>query len=126
MKRSGDTVGFSFDALNRPTEKTVPSPGQDAFYSYDLVSRLTSANFGSPTGAGVSYTYDALSRKLTETAGGLTLTSAYDAAGDRTQLTWPDGFYVNYAFDYLQRPIQATGDGIVTPLANYVTGNPVT
>ena len=96
MKRSGDTVGFSFDALNRPTEKTVPSPGQDAFYSYDLVSRLTSANFGSPTGAGVSYTYDALSRKLTETAGGLTLTSAYDAAGDRTQLKYGDSALIDF------------------------------
>lgn len=36
---------------------------------------------------------------LSKTASGRTLTSAHD----RTQLTWPDGFYVNYGHFYLQR-----------------------
>jgi len=40
-----------------------------------------------------------LGRKLTETGLLGTMTSQWDAAGRRTQLTWPDGTYLNY--DYL-------------------------
>jgi hypothetical protein len=61
------------------------------------------ARFGSTTGAGVTYTYDALGRKLTETSYGQTIASQYDLAGNRTRLTYSDGNYVDYTYDALNR-----------------------
>jgi RHS repeat-associated protein len=111
-RRSNDTITYVYDALNRVTEKEPPSwSGQNVFYSYDLLNRTISADFGSVGGTGVAYTYDALSRKTSETAGSHTLSSQYDSAGDRTQITWPDSFYVNYVYDYLQRPTQVEEEG---------------
>ena len=114
-RRSGDsdTILFCYDALNRQIRKDIPpntstncaltSLTGATFSAYDLLNRLTYAHYGSGTGAGVDYTYDALGRELTEAASGRTLTSQYDLAGDRTQLTWPDSFYVKYVYDTLQR-----------------------
>jgi RHS repeat-associated protein len=104
-KRSGDTVGFVYDALNRLTEKTVPTwSGQNVFYSYDLLNRLTAAVLGSPTGSWFDdYTYDALGRVTVDNQHTGPFTSQYDAAGDRTALIWPDGYYAAYVYDNLQR-----------------------
>ena len=114
-RRSSDTISYMYDALNRLIEKVVPTwSGQNVFYSYDLLNRQTSANYGSPTGAGASYAYDALSRKTGETAGGRTISSQYDLAGDRTQITWPDSFYVNYVYDVLQRATKVEEEGAVS------------
>jgi RHS repeat-associated protein len=94
--RDGNSIAFTFDALNRATLKDLPGTEADVTFAYDNLGRLTSA---SQTGSSVSLTYDALSRKLTETGPNGTMTSAYDLAGRRTRLTWPDAFYVDY--DYL-------------------------
>ena len=122
-RRSNDTICFLYDALNRATQKTVPSwSGQNVFYAYDLLNRLTTAAYGSLTGPGVSYGYDALSRRTTEAASSRTITSAYDAASNRTRITWPDSFYVTYLYDNLNRPTQVGENGAtsgVGVLANY-------
>jgi len=103
--RDGNSIGQTFDALNRMTAKDLPNAvtyEADITYGYDLLGRLTSTGDGN-TYAG-TFTYDALGRKLTEGSNHFgTKTSAYDLAGRRTRLTWRDGFYVDY--DYL-----VTGD----------------
>ncbi|HEX5182072.1 MAG TPA: RHS repeat-associated core domain-containing protein [Allosphingosinicella sp.] len=94
--RDGNTIGYTYDALNRVTFKNLPGTEPDVTYTYDNLDRLTGA---SQTGNSLSYTYDALGRRLTETGPQGTVTSTYDIAARRTQITWPDSFYVNY--DYL-------------------------
>lgn len=94
--RDGNTISYTYDALNRVTLKNLPGTEPDVTYTYDNLNRLTGA---SQTGNSLSYTYDALGRKLTETGPQGTVTSTYDISGRRTQITWPDSFYVNY--DYL-------------------------
>lgn len=42
----------------------------------------------------------------------------YDAAGNRTRLTWPDAYYVQYAYDALHRLTTATENGTFV-LASY-------
>ena len=97
--RDGVVFSYKYDALNRLTTDYNTS------YTYDNMGRVTSAGT-------VSFSYDALGRKLTETnAVGGTLTSAYDAAGDRVRLTWPDNVYVGYTYDYLGRTV-AIADGV--------------
>src|SRR3546814_5180020 len=62
--------------------------------SSDL-EELTAAN--QTSGANdLTFTYDALGRNLTQAGPLGTMTSTYDAAGRRTELQWPDAFYVNY------------------------------
>jgi YD repeat-containing protein len=58
--------------------KDLPGSEPDVTYSYDSLGRLTSA---SQTGNALSFTYDALSRNLTQVASQGTVTSAWDLAG---------------------------------------------
>lgn len=56
---------------------------------------------------------------MTQTiAGGCTVSYLYDQAGNRTRLTWPDGFYVTYSYDALGRMdlVKENGSGV---LADY-------
>ena len=95
--RDANSIGFTFDNLNRVTFKDLPGSEPDVTTAYDNLGRLTSA---SQSGNSLNFTYDALSRKLTEVGPQGTVTSAYDVAGRRTQLTYPgSGLYVNT--DYL-------------------------
>jgi RHS repeat-associated protein len=96
--RSGALIGYSYDALNRMTHKGS-SGLADTDYTYDLLGRSLTATF-STGGLGITDTYDALGR-LTSTSNNLSgtaqaLSYQYDLAGNRTQLTYPDGHYLNY------------------------------
>ena len=94
--RDTNSILFTFDNLNRVTVKDLPGSEPDVSYAYDNLSRLTSA---SQTGNSLSFTYDALGRKLTEVGPQGTATAEWDLAGRRTKLTYPgSGLYVNGDF----------------------------
>ncbi len=114
--RSGDTVTFSYDALNRATSAVFPAgKSQTVYWGYDLLNRGLYARYGSASGPGVSYGYDALSRVTSETSVGKTLAYQYDAAGNRTRVTWPEtganALYVTYVYDVLNRVTQVEENG---------------
>jgi RHS repeat-associated protein len=97
--RDGQTVGYTYDNLNRVTSYDQPVAGAywDLAYEYDLLGRLKKA-----TGNGWAvnaFTYDALGRLTIEQNYNATTNHAYDAAGRQTRLTWHDGFYVDYDYD---------------------------
>jgi RHS repeat-associated protein len=94
--RAGETAGFTSDALGRVTFKDLPGSEPDVTYAYDLPGRMTSAATAAQT---LSLTWDALGRNLTQAGPHGTVTSTWDIAGRRTQITHPDGFYVDQ--DYL-------------------------
>jgi RHS repeat-associated protein len=99
--RDGNSIGFTFDNLDRPTLKNLPGGEPDVTYAYDNLGRLTAA---SQTGHSLAFTYDALGRNLTQAGPQGTVASQWDLAGRRTRLTYPgSGLYVDY--DYL-----VTGD----------------
>jgi RHS repeat-associated protein len=89
-------IDYAYDANDRLTSKDLPSPELDVGYGYDLFGRPTSAANSAQT---LSFTYDALDRNLTQVGPLGSVTAQFDLAGRRTQLTWPDSFYVTY--DYL-------------------------
>ncbi|HET8726342.1 MAG TPA: RHS repeat-associated core domain-containing protein [Alphaproteobacteria bacterium] len=95
--RSGDVLGYSYDALNRMTHKGGPIADRD--YSYDNLGHMLSATF-STGGEGITNAFDALGRLTSSSSdvGGTAraMSYQYDLAGNRTKLTWPDGFFVNY------------------------------
>lgn len=139
--RNGHSLGFTYNALNRVTKKTVPdgcapiqvgtcapaAATRDVDYVYDLAGRLTSATF-SGTSEAVTAAYDALDRmtSTTTTMGGTsrTLGYQYNIAGNRTRITHPDGTAFGYEYDPLSR-LKEIRDGVgggITNLAYYNTG----
>ncbi|WBY08952.1 hypothetical protein PIB19_06020 [Sphingomonas sp. 7/4-4] len=95
--RDGQSIGYSYDNLNRLTFTDLPNGAvdeQDITYGYDLLGRLKSAS-KNPLNQTL-FSYDALGRKTTESNYYYSLGSTYDLAGRRTRMTWNDGFYVTY------------------------------
>ena len=60
---------------------------------------------------GIDYCYDTAGRLTAETSYGRRLQFLYDAASNRTRLTWPDANYVQYTYDNLNRMDQARENG---------------
>ncbi|WP_374406421.1 hypothetical protein [Pelagerythrobacter sp.] len=114
-KRDGTTLGYQYDALNRVIRKTVPERSglptihtRDVFYYYDLRGLQTAVRFGSgSTSPGVASTYDGFGRLVSETQStdgtSRTVSSQYDANGNRTRVTHPDGHYWQFDYDGLDR-----------------------
>jgi RHS repeat-associated protein len=109
-KRDGSTFIFEYDALNRVTRKTVPeraglaaSYTRDVFYGYDLLNLQTFARFDSATGEGVTNAYDGLGRQTSSTitmdGQSRALAYQYDASGNRTRITHPDGQAFRYDYN---------------------------
>ena len=120
--RSGETIAFAYDALDRQTLKDLPGgTAADVHSAYDLTGRRLSSRFDNASGQGVLYAYDAAGRLLSETSTMGTsraLSFQYDAASNRTRITWPDSQYVTYAYDALNRMdlVQQSG---TTTLVDY-------
>lgn len=105
-KRDGQTISFGYDALNRMTLKNVPGTAADVYYGYDLFGDQVYANFGSAIGVGIANTFDVFSRLKSTTSNmgaARTLNFAYDPAGNRAQLTFPDTSFFTYTYDALNR-----------------------
>ena len=105
-KRDGKTLIYSVDALNRVRSKTVPAsatgvPGYSVWYGYDAQGLQTFARFSSITGTGVTQQYDGFGRLRSSSTNmdgtARAVTSDYDAHGNRTRLTHPDGKFFEYA-----------------------------
>ncbi|HEX8585235.1 MAG TPA: RHS repeat-associated core domain-containing protein [Allosphingosinicella sp.] len=128
-KRDGRVFTFAYDALNRMTSKIVPdgcvggyactpapAPAtRDVHYGYDLRGLQTYARFNSASGEGVTTAYDGLGRPVssTTTMGGTSrmLSYQYDADGNRTRITHPDGRYFGASYDGLNRMNVINADG---------------
>jgi len=102
-KRDGQVIGLQYDALSRLTFKDLPgTTSGDVYTTYDLAGRPTAVHFGAafPSGTGIDYRYDTAERLSSETSFGRTMGFNYDAAFNRTQVTWPDtSNFINYDYD---------------------------
>jgi len=116
--RDANTLTFTYDNLGRMATRTpggssaISSNDYAVSYTYNLVNsviQIACAAYGETLG----YTYDALGRVTGETQPFGSMTYLYDAAGDRTRITWADGFYAGYAYD--------TIGGVTTIAANGAT-----
>jgi len=118
--RDGHSVTLVYDALGRLIEKDVPAASSSVsaysvFYGYDLTGEMTFARFGSTTGSGVSFAYDALGRRITETTNmdgtARSWNSTYDLAGNRTLLTGTNigTYYQSFSYDLLGEAISVSG-----------------
>jgi RHS repeat-associated protein len=133
-------IAYEYDALNRMTRKVVPervaphpypltaAQTRDVYYGYDLRNLQLFARFDSATGEGVANQYDGFGRLLSSSTnmGGTarTLTYAYDADGNRTRITHPDGQHFDYRYDGLNRfiGIKENGDSDIVGQYYHPTG----
>ena len=117
-KRSGESVSFAYDNLNRLLSRSYPTAADNVAFAYDLLGRRTQSKYADNSHT-VAYVWDAAGRLSSTAAGGKTLAYQYDAAGNRTRLTWPEtAFYVTTTFDALNRPTAIKELG-TTNLATY-------
>jgi len=130
-KRDGSVLTYTYDALNRVSVKKVPerlglatTHTRDVYYGYDLQGHQTYARFDSNSDSsdGLTNVWDGLGR-LTSTkqafdGSSRTLSYLYDADGNRTRVTFPDGNYVSYSYDGLDRPLLIQRNATAT-LASY-------
>ena len=119
-KRDGTVLAYSYDNLNRMIVKTVPASASGAagyavHYSYDVRGLPLTARFGSGSGPGVTTTFDGFGRPTStaDTTSGnpRTLSYQWDAAGNRTRLTFTDLNYAAASYDTLGRPMGMTESG---------------
>jgi RHS repeat-associated protein len=101
--RDGQTISYAYDGLGRLKTRDRPNNiywETDQDYGYDLIGHLTSAS--DSNGRTLGFGYDALGRRTNQSDnwyGWGNASYQYDAAGERTRMTWNDGNYVSY--DYL-------------------------
>jgi RHS repeat-associated protein len=119
-------VAHGYDDLDRLTGRDITKGtgvgGDDTEdFAYDALNRLTEA---SDNDSVVQFTYDSLSRTLTEVQGsnplgttGKTVTYTWDAEGNRTKTDYPSGFDANEARDDLGR-ISGITDGSAANVAS--------
>jgi RHS repeat-associated protein len=118
--RDAQNIAFTYDSLNRPTLKNLPGSEPDVTYGYDNLGRPT---FATQTGSNLTFTYDALSRNLTQVGPQGTISSQWDIGGRRTKLTYPDGFYLDYDYDdrgllwHIRENGAASGVGVLATFA---------
>ncbi|MES2161415.1 MAG: RHS repeat-associated core domain-containing protein [Pseudomonadota bacterium] len=117
-QRSGQSVTNGYDNLNRVTSRTYALASDNVNFGYDLLNRQTSANYANGT-FNTGTDYDNAGRVLASRQGALSLSYKYDAAGNRTRLTWQDGVYVTSDYDALNRPINIKENGSVDLVGNY-------
>lgn len=127
-KRDGRTITYSYDALNRVRVKTVPTsasgaPGYSVYHGYEVRGLMTYARFSSDSGHGVTNSYDGFGwlRTSSSNMGGVTRTvssPAYDAHGNRTRITHPDGAFFEYAYDTADRLFHLSENGPSITLAS--------
>jgi YD repeat-containing protein len=116
-KRDGSVIGFSFDALNREVVKDIPGgAAADVYSGYDLLNRKLYARFASAGGSGIDYAYDMAGRLTSETTFGKAMAFQYDAASNRTRVTWADGYYAAYGYDALNRATTIGENGATSGL----------
>lgn len=115
---------LTYDGHNRPIFKDLSDNtySQDVSYSYDLRGLMLTSRFGSDEGLGETLQYDGFGhlrmRNSTLTGASRPLYSEYDANGNRTRLTHPDGYFFQYSFDGLNRLLDVGSSNSNLPTAN--------
>lgn len=114
--RSSETITYSFDGLNRLSQKIAPGTGGvTVVYGYTLQGQNLFARIGSAGGLGVQNTFDGFGRLISTTsiaaASSLQLSYQYDQDGNRRRMTWQDGAYAEYTYDGLDRLDQVRENG---------------
>jgi RHS repeat-associated protein len=138
---NGATTTTVYDALDRPTTSTAvhsPQPAEVTTWTWDAgagcnfcIGRLASMADPS-TGSGhiTTYSYEERGLPVAETreilGNAYSLAYGYDANGNRSLLTYPDGTVASYVYDFADRPYSVkVGSTNVVTSAGYLPFGPI-
>jgi RHS repeat-associated protein len=123
--RASETLTYTYDDLDRMMSKVVPTVGTITgattnwlYYLNNALNVLSDTRSNSLTDG-----YDMAGRVTSVTtvipgiSGGLVTGYVLDQNSNRTQLTWPDGYFYTYAYDSLDRMITAEESGTSNVMA---------
>jgi RHS repeat-associated protein len=118
---ANNRVTQAFDTAGRlQTRAVVPGTGVigplTETYTHDGLGRLTQVQSGSVV---TQRSYDSLSRVMSETSGGKTLTYGFDDAGNPLQIKYPSGYTLTQTVDPLDLLQTVSSPSISNPLAVY-------
>jgi RHS repeat-associated protein len=94
--RDGQNVSYSYDRVSRITLVNAPGTVADLTTTFDNLGRPATLVSNGQT---LTNGWDALGRLLSQQGANGTVSYLYDAAGQRTRMTWPDSFYVTYDYN---------------------------
>lgn len=123
-KRSGKTIIYEYDALNRVWFKNIPdTTAIDVYYQYELNGISTSATFASVSGQGVRNKYNGFGELLSSTnttsGSNRALTYKNDKHGNREYLYHPDSAYFRYFYNQHDQVNQIQANGSTTTWLSY-------
>lgn len=112
IKPDSKVINYQYDLINRLTHIDYPNPDADVTLGYDKLGRRTDMSDGVGTSV---YIYDDLDRLIgfTQPAVGGSSSAVgfgYDARGNRTRLTYPDGKTIVYGYDNADRITSVSPD----------------
>ena len=121
--RDHNVIGYTYDALNRATNKNLPGSELDVTYAYDLLNQMTTASTSARV---LTFGYDALGRNTSQAGAFGTASYQYDAAGRRTRMTYPGtaipleiGYTYNAAGEVTAISEDPSGANLVLALYTY-------
>jgi RHS repeat-associated protein len=125
INRRGERITFAYDVAGHLEWKTYPS-GRAWHYLYDAAGYLVRVEevVGGNAALVVAYEYDASHRVTKARVPGKSpqetydVSYAYDPAGNRTQMIYPDGVVLNYGYDAANRLIWIADAGD-NPIVTY-------
>ena len=121
---NGKTTTYGYDPLNRLTGITYAAgTTSPVTFGYDADGNRTVMTDGAGT---ETYAYDALDRLTGVTRGADAFAYVYDAAGNLTSRTYPDGTVTSYAYDDDGRMASATSAAKTTTYGYDPAGNVLT
>lgn len=120
---------YVWDKLGRNTEISYTGLAADKrVNTFDLAGNLLLVSYPNETTArkttrGVTQTFDALNRVLTETSNGRTHTATFDRSGNRLTIAYQGGRTITSSYDALNRLETATESTRVTRYGYDLAGN---
>ena len=104
VNANGKTINYTYDSDNELTGIQYPAPDAPVSFTYTPTGQRKTMSDGLGT---TTWSYDNLGRLIAVTdPNGKTVKYGYDAAGNRTGLTYPDTKQVTYTYDPANRLAQ--------------------
>ncbi|MCS4508716.1 RHS repeat-associated core domain-containing protein [Xylophilus ampelinus] len=97
---NGAATGYTYDIAGNLDQSTDPL-GRITLYEHDAAGRMTRQT--DPTGTASIYTYDPRGRLLTQSRGGLQITSIYTPTGLVSRIVSAAGYAVDFTYDDAHR-----------------------
>ncbi len=110
LRNGVSTITFNYDVLGRLASK---SGSVSESFAYDNFNQILSHTNSYTNASAITetYVYNSLGWLMSDTQPNGMVSYTYDVYGKRSQMTWPDGFYVTYGYSDGDEPVVIKENG---------------